>query len=195
MSSLSVGNASGPILDEFVQESVEEIANNKECPEDARIIARVLLSMGVKECEPRVINQLLEFAHRYTTQVLTDSLVYADHAGRSQHPQVADVQFAIKMRVDEYPPPPSIELLFAVANETNSLRLPPIPKRFGLFLPPDALCLTEVNYQVEPKKRPPDVYNETDMEVTNVSPSLLLTPRSESPMQKPRIIVVLNDPT
>ena len=181
--------------EEFIPENVEEIANSTECPEDARVIAQVLLSMGVKECEPRVINQLLEFAHRYTTQVLSDSLVYADHAGRAQNPEVDDVQFAIKMRVEEYSSAPSLERTLGVAKQTNSLRLPPIPKKFGLFLPPDAYCLTEVNYQIEPRKRATELAATEDInleDAPDITPALFISPQPELPPQRPRYMCITN---
>lgn len=54
--------------------------------------------MGVKEYEPRVVNQLLEFMHTYVSEVLTDSKDYAQHAGR-QNIDIADVRLAVETRV------------------------------------------------------------------------------------------------
>ena len=51
--------------------------------------------------------QLLEFQHRYVTDVLSDSKVYAEHAGKS-HIDVDDVRLAIQSRVTfsfTQPPP------------------------------------------------------------------------------------------
>jgi transcription initiation factor TFIID subunit 9B len=53
---------SSPPTTSFVQ-------NNPDVPRDAKLIAHILESMGVEEYEPRVINQLLEFMHRYVTDV------------------------------------------------------------------------------------------------------------------------------
>jgi len=33
-------------------------------PRDAAVVINILRSMGVKEWEPRVVNQLMEFVHR-----------------------------------------------------------------------------------------------------------------------------------
>lgn len=37
---------------------------NEDTPRDAQIMAMLLREMGVKEWEPRVVPQLLEFMHR-----------------------------------------------------------------------------------------------------------------------------------
>ncbi|CAO3640491.1 unnamed protein product [Cunninghamella echinulata] len=39
-------------------------------------------SLGVQEYDPKVVQQLLEFAHRYTVDVFQDALVYAEHANK-----------------------------------------------------------------------------------------------------------------
>jgi transcription initiation factor TFIID subunit 9B len=39
-------------------------------PRDAKIIALILQSMGIQDCEPRVIEQLLEFIHSNIRQLL-----------------------------------------------------------------------------------------------------------------------------
>ena len=44
-------------------------ARNKTEPQDASIVHSILQSMGVEACEPRVVQQLLEFQYKYTTQV------------------------------------------------------------------------------------------------------------------------------
>ena len=36
-------------------------------PRDAAVVINILRSMGVKEWEPRVVNQLMEFVHRTST--------------------------------------------------------------------------------------------------------------------------------
>ena len=53
-------------------------------PPSARAIALLLASTPtVQDAQPGVLHQLLEFSNRYTAQVLSDALVYAEHAGRS----------------------------------------------------------------------------------------------------------------
>lgn len=50
-------------------------------PFTAQCCAQLLASMGVEEYEPRVVNQLLDFMYRYTTDVLLDAEIYSEHAG------------------------------------------------------------------------------------------------------------------
>lgn len=69
-------------------------------PPTARSIALLLASTPtVQDAQPGVLHQLLEFSHRYTTQVLSDSLVYAEHAGRAGKIDTDDVVLAVQARV------------------------------------------------------------------------------------------------
>lgn len=95
--------------------------------------------------------------HRYVCEVLADSLLFCEHAGRRDAIQADDVQLAIKYRVDHafsaFSQPPSIDFLREMAQDINIIRLPPINKRFGVMLPPDHFCLNETNYQVVVSKK------------------------------------------
>jgi transcription initiation factor TFIID subunit 9B len=69
-------------------------------PSTARAIALLLASApSVQDAQPGVLHQLLEFSHRYTTQVLDDARVYAEHAGRTGKIEMDDVVLAIQARV------------------------------------------------------------------------------------------------
>jgi transcription initiation factor TFIID subunit 9B len=71
-------------------------------PPTARAIALLLASTPtVQDAQPGVLHQLLEFAHRYTAQVLSDAQLYAEHAGRSGASKIEmdDVVLAIQARV------------------------------------------------------------------------------------------------
>lgn len=69
-------------------------------PTTARAIALLLSSApSVQDVQPAVLHQLLEFAHRYTTQVLTDATVYAEHAGKGGKIDQEDVTLAVQARV------------------------------------------------------------------------------------------------
>ena len=71
-----------------------------EIPPSARDISLILASTpGVSDAQPAVLLQLLEFAHRYTSQVLQDGLVYAEHAGRNNKLELDDVILAVQARV------------------------------------------------------------------------------------------------
>lgn len=67
-------------------------------PKDAKVMAAILKDCGVNEYEPRVINQMLEFAYRYVCDLLEDSKVYSDYAGKKQI-DVDDVKLAIQLKV------------------------------------------------------------------------------------------------
>jgi transcription initiation factor TFIID subunit 9B len=69
-------------------------------PTTSRAIALLLSSApSVQDAQPAVLHQLLEFAHRYTTQVLTDASIYAEHAGRGGKIDQEDVTLAVQARV------------------------------------------------------------------------------------------------
>lgn len=69
-------------------------------PPTARSIALLLASTPtVQDAQPGVLHQLLEFSHRYTTQVLSDALVYSEHAGRAGKIDMDDVVLAVQARV------------------------------------------------------------------------------------------------
>ena len=76
-------------------------------PRDAKIVKTLLKSMGVVDYEPRVIHQFLELWYRYVVDILTDSQVYAEHAGKSAIDS-DDVKLAIQSKVNfsfSQPPP------------------------------------------------------------------------------------------
>ncbi|KAF8984138.1 Transcription initiation factor TFIID subunit 9 [Entomortierella lignicola] len=79
-------------------------------PRDAKVISLILQSLSVEDAEQKVIHQLLEFAHRYTTDVFQDALLYSEHAGRSEVGS-EDVKLAIQGRVNHsFTSPPPKEL-------------------------------------------------------------------------------------
>lgn len=158
-STVSTGSSSGADRANARLNALEEIekALPGTFPEDVHAMAKILRSSGVSDCEPAVVNQLLEFMHRYVCEVLADSLLFCEHAGRRDAIQADDVQLAIKYRVDHafsaFSQPPSIDFLREMAQDINIIRLPPINKRFGVMLPPDHFCLNETNYQVVVSKK------------------------------------------
>ncbi|KAJ2960869.1 hypothetical protein NQZ79_g3876 [Umbelopsis isabellina] len=124
-------------------------------PRDAKIISLLLQSHGVHDFDPKVVHQLLEFAHRYTSDVFQDALVYAEHAGR-QDIDLADVQLAVQGRVSHsFTGPPPREFLLELAQEKNKVPLPLIPEKYGIRLPHEKHCLTAINFQVLPNAPPP----------------------------------------
>ncbi|KAK1926080.1 transcription initiation factor IID, 31kD subunit-domain-containing protein [Papiliotrema laurentii] len=125
-------------------------------PRDGRLISLILASKGIDDADERVIHQLLDFAHRYTADVLQAAQSLADHAGRSGPSRIEkdDVELAIQMRRRyEFfePPPRDASYLASLAHELNSQPLPILPETFDLLrLPPPHQRLGEVNFNIVP---------------------------------------------
>ncbi|KAG6378878.1 transcription initiation factor IID, 31kD subunit-domain-containing protein [Boletus reticuloceps] len=130
-------------------------------PPTARAIALFLASTPtVQDAQPGVLHQLLEFAHRYTTQVLSDAQVYAEHAGRSGVSKIEmdDLVLAVQARVGwEFGGRVPKEYLMSLASQTNATPLPAVPEAFGVRLPLSSETLTSVNFDLVPNKPPPTV--------------------------------------
>ncbi|MXQ81085.1 hypothetical protein E5288_WYG012810 [Bos mutus] len=71
------------------------MASPKSMPKDAQMMAQILKDMGITEYEPRVINQMLEFAFRYVTTILDDAKIYSSHAKKATV-DADDVRLAIQ---------------------------------------------------------------------------------------------------
>ncbi|GAA5825667.1 hypothetical protein JCM3770_005987 [Rhodotorula araucariae] len=137
-------------------------------PRDARLIALILAAAGAEDCEEGVVRMLVEFAHRYTTDILTDSLMYAEHARATSAstapvvPSVDDVRLAVQARTEGAQVPK--EFLLQLATTVNSVPLPPVPEVYGIRLPPPAQRLTAPNYTLVPRSSgvpPPPLSGET----------------------------------
>ncbi|KAJ2440431.1 Transcription initiation factor TFIID subunit 9, partial [Coemansia sp. RSA 2337] len=124
-----------------------------ETPRDYKIMALLLQSHGVEDCDPSVINQLLEFSHRYTVDVLQDAMVYAEHAKKADI-DMEDVRLAIQGRVNySFTSPPDKDFLLELAEERNRQPLPIIPEKYGVRLPPEKHTLTGINFHIVPEQR------------------------------------------
>ncbi|KIM68693.1 hypothetical protein SCLCIDRAFT_1208892 [Scleroderma citrinum Foug A] len=140
-------------------------------PPTARAIALLLASTpAVQDAQPGVLHQLLEFAHRYTVQVLSDAQVYADHAGRSGTSKIEmdDIVLAVQARVGwEFGGRIPKEYVLSLASQTNATPLPAVPEVFGVRLPPASETLSSVNFELVPNKAPPPVklYDEETEEI------------------------------
>ncbi|GAA6018400.1 hypothetical protein JCM10207_000879 [Rhodosporidiobolus poonsookiae] len=127
-------------------------------PRDARLIALLLAAAGAEDCEEGVVRMLVEFAHRYTTDILTDALMYADHAraGSSSTapvvPSLDDLRLAVQARTEGAQVPK--EFLLHLSTTVNSIPLPPLPEVYGIRLPPPAQRLTAPNFSLVPRSSP-----------------------------------------
>ncbi|VDK76575.1 unnamed protein product [Litomosoides sigmodontis] len=113
-------------------------------PHDAQVMEAILKEMGVADYEPRVISQMLEFAYRYTAEILEDARSISEHAGKKQIDE-ADVQFAIDNTGFWKSERPSRQLLVEFAEQKNAVPLPAIRQNYGLRLPSDRFCLVQPN--------------------------------------------------
>jgi len=136
-------------------------------PSTARTIALLLASTPtIADAQPGVLHQLLEFSHRYISQVLQDASVYAEHAGRQNKLEREDVVLAVQARVGwEFGGRVPKEYTHSLAAQTNALPLPAVPEVFGVRLPAAKHCLTGVDFDLVPHKPPPSVILYEDEEV------------------------------
>ncbi|KAF6091614.1 TATA-box binding protein associated factor 9b [Phyllostomus discolor] len=133
-----------------------KMALTKNSPRDALVMAQILKDMGITEYEPRVINQMLEFAFRYVTTILDDAKIYSSHA-KKPNVDADDVRLAIQCRADQsFTSPPPRDFLLDIARQKNQTPLPMIKPYSGPRLPPDRYCLTAPNFKLKPllKKGP-----------------------------------------
>ncbi|ELU45452.1 TFIID-31kDa domain-containing protein [Rhizoctonia solani AG-1 IA] len=110
-------------------------------PRDARIIALLIAANpSIKDAHPAV---------------LSDALVYAEHAGRAGTIQQDDVTLAVQARVGwEMGGPVPKEHLMALATKTNAQSLPAVSDTYGIRVPAKH-ALTSVDFDIVPNKPPP----------------------------------------
>ena len=97
------------------------MASPKNMPKDAQMRAQIMKDMGITEYEPRVINQMLEFAFRYVTTILDDSKSYSSHAKKATV-DADDVRLATQCRADQsFTSPPHEIFLLDIARQIKPL--------------------------------------------------------------------------
>ena len=97
------------------------MASPKSMPKDAQMMAQILKDMGITEYEPRVINQMFEFAFRYVTTILDDAKIYSSHAKKATV-DADDVRLAIQCPADQSitsPPPRDFFIRYCKAKKSN----------------------------------------------------------------------------
>ncbi|KAB0406693.1 hypothetical protein E2I00_016958 [Balaenoptera physalus] len=98
-----------------------KMASPKSMPKDTQMMAQILKDMGITEYEPRVINQMLEFAFRYVTTILYDAKIYSTHAKKATV-DADDVRLAIQCRADQSftsPPHERFFIRYCKAKKSN----------------------------------------------------------------------------
>jgi len=118
----------------------------------------ILKDMGITEYERRVVQQMLEFTYRYTTEILEEARVYSNHAkNTSNHSKssskgidIDDIKLAVSNYGDRASrAPPRTDLLHEMARQKNNQPLPPIKQFSGPRIPPDRYCLSAANFKAK----------------------------------------------
>lgn len=118
----------------------------------------ILANMGVHAYTERVPLQLLDFAYRYTSSILSDAQSYEppapnNPAGGSKKRTAAAAEedgvslnalrTAVSARAaGQFSATLPKEFLMEVASERNRIGLPRVEREFGLRLPPERYCFT-----------------------------------------------------
>ena len=138
-------------------------------PRDARLIHLLLANMGVTAYTERVPLQLLDFAYRYTSGVLTDALGYEppvpsslpagekkkrDNTAAEEGVSLNALRTSVAGRASMmggsvgHGGGLSKEFLSEIASERNRVALPRVEREFGIRLPPERYCFTGVGWGV-----------------------------------------------
>ena len=81
-------------------------------PKDVKLVANILKSMSVANYEPRVVDQLVEFMHKYVHDVVTDAKIFQNHAKKTSL-DVEDLRLSIQQRTNNvFTKPPAREVCF-----------------------------------------------------------------------------------
>ncbi|KAF5727281.1 transcription initiation factor TFIID subunit 9 [Tripterygium wilfordii] len=160
------------------------MAEGEDLPRDAKIVKSLLQSMGVEDYEPHVIHQFLELWYRYVVDVLTDSQVYSEHAGKAAI-DCDDVKLAIQSRVNfSFSQPPPREVLLELARNRNKIPLPKTLAGPGIPLPPEKDTLISQNYQLAfPKKESTQAAEEMEDEESG-DPNPIQEQNTDVPKQR-----------
>ncbi|KAF2677780.1 TFIID-31kDa-domain-containing protein, partial [Lentithecium fluviatile CBS 122367] len=144
-------------------------------PRDARLIHLILSNMGVTAYTERVPLQLLDFAYRYTSGILSDALAYepplhlpatsgkkkaanvnagggagGDGGAGDEGVSLHALRTAIGARVaQQFNSTLPKEFMGEVAAERNRVALPRVEREFGVRLPPERYCFTGVGWGVK----------------------------------------------
>ncbi|KAF3032064.1 Transcription initiation factor TFIID subunit 9 [Didymella heteroderae] len=134
-------------------------------PRDARLIHLLLANMGVHAYTERVPLQLLDFAYRYTSGVLSDALAYeppvpsslAPSEKKKRDPTAEEgislnaLRTSVAGRAAMMTGAGGLgkEFLAEMASERNRVALPRVEREFGVRLPPERYCFTGVGWGVK----------------------------------------------
>ena len=135
-------------------------------PRDARLIHLLLAQMGVHVYNERVPLQLLDFAYRYTSSILSDAQSYeppqpsnpsgvgkkrrnADTEGEGEGVSMNALRTAVAARSQgQFQAWLPKEFMGEVAQERNRVALPRVDREFGVRLPPERYCFTGAGWGI-----------------------------------------------
>lgn len=121
-------------------------------PRDAKIISLILRSLGIEEVEPKVLLQMLEFAYKYTTDVLQDAQSYAEHCGRANI-TVQDTKLSLQTRVGKhFVTPPPRQYMNDIASVVNAKPLLEYESENLLKIPDQRRALLGLEYDIAGKE-------------------------------------------
>ncbi|KAK5726416.1 Transcription initiation factor TFIID subunit 9 [Elasticomyces elasticus] len=123
-------------------------------PRDARLIHLVLASLGINSYQERVPLQLLDFAYRYTSGVLSDTLRlsaegYAGQPDRGAGRGRGAGGAAASRQGYTFQGHLPKEFMLEQAAERNRVALPKVQRSYGVQLPPEKYCLTGVGWNLK----------------------------------------------
>ncbi|KAJ9090741.1 hypothetical protein QFC20_007834 [Naganishia adeliensis] len=127
-------------------------------PTDAKRIALMLAARGIQDADERVLHQLLDFAHRYTSDILEDAQSYADHANRPGRIETTDVELAVQARSGwEFTEAAPKDYLLPIARKLNRIPLPTLNAAYShITLPEPHLMLGQPNFRIVPRMPAPE---------------------------------------
>eukprot|EP00890_Picochlorum_soloecismus_P000742 jgi/Picsp_1/1669/NSC_05143-R1_saga complex transcription initiation factor taf9 len=129
--------------------------NMQPVPRDSRVVQDILESLNIEEYDGRIVDQLLNFMHGYTSEVLQDAQEIAGQ-GKSGDGVVGtnDVAIALRLKTHHsFVTAPPMEDLARLSAQVNKEEIPEIKVRHGLRIPPESQCLLTPNYQLPKRNR------------------------------------------
>ncbi|XP_014554332.1 hypothetical protein COCVIDRAFT_39766 [Bipolaris victoriae FI3] len=148
----------------FPSSSLQDNGTSKR-PRDARLIHLILANMGVHAYTERVPLQLLDFAYRYTSSILSDALSYepplptTSASKKRSGPNAESGEDGVSLNAlrtavgaraaGTFQGTLGKEFMSEVALERNRIALPRVDREFGIRLPPERYCFTGVGWDVK----------------------------------------------
>ncbi|KAF2177695.1 TFIID-31kDa-domain-containing protein [Zopfia rhizophila CBS 207.26] len=128
-------------------------------PRDARLIHLLLANMGVHAYTDRVPLQLLDFAYRYTSGILSDAIAYEPPSANNTSKKAKLDEDGVSLNAlrtavgaratHQFSPALPKEYLLEIAAERNRVALPRVEREFGVRLPPERYCFTGVGWGIK----------------------------------------------